>query len=53
MDLHPNGDYVATGDLANNEGTNLNEVDGQEQKLVRLYIWKASTQQVVTDIRGF
>jgi hypothetical protein len=30
MDVHPNGEYVATGDLANNEGTNLNLEEGQE-----------------------
>jgi hypothetical protein len=53
MDLHPNGDYVATGDLANNEGTNLNEDEDKEHKLVRLLVWKASTQEVITEIIGF
>lgn len=64
MALHPDGDIVATGQMAakalgpERSNTKINQgAKGrealQEGKLVDIYIWKASTKEVITKIRGF
>ena len=61
MAMHPNGDIVATGQMA---GKELNEAaantrgGGQRKaarqgKLVDIYVWSASTREVLAKIIGF
>lgn len=61
MAIHPDGDIIATGQMA---GKALNEAaantrgGGQKKaarqgKLVEVYVWKASTREVIAKIFGF
>lgn len=64
MAMHPDGDIVATGQMAakqlGSERSNTKINQGakgrqalKEGKLVDIYIWRASTQEVVAKISGF
>jgi ribulose kinase len=53
MALHPDGDIVATGQMAAKEVTSWNRGKNKEGKLVNIMIWKASTQEKMMEIHGF
>jgi len=61
MAMHPDGDIVATGQMAGKElkGPPSNVRGGGQKaelaqgKLVDIYVWKASTREVVAKICGF
>jgi microtubule-associated protein-like 6 len=53
MALHPDGDIVATGQMAAKGVTAWNKGKNKEGKLVNMMIWKASTQELISEIHGF
>ena len=61
MAMHPNGDIVATGQMAGKElnGPRSNTKGGGQRKalaqgkLVDIYVWSASTREVLAKITGF
>lgn len=61
MAMHPDGDIVATGQMAGKElkGPPSNTRGGGQKKalaqgkLVDIFVWKASTREVLATICGF
>jgi len=62
MAMHPNGDIVATGQMAgkalNGPKSNTGTKGGKKKelaqgKLVDIYVWSASTREVLAKITGF
>jgi WD40 repeat protein len=53
MAIHPDGDIIATGQMAAKDVAAWNKGNSKGGKLVNIMIWKASTQEKICEIHGF
>lgn len=53
MAIHPDGDIIATGQMAAKTSEAWNKGNFKGGKLVNIMIWSASTQEKICEIHGF
>ncbi len=53
MAIHPDRDIIATGQMAGKPRRDDDKANYQGGKLVTIFVWRASTREVIAEIRGF